>query len=419
MIVLNLQKLTPAFTGVKPPYVKNGRNITPIAINPTETDIQKALKAEKTAKAADDFMEGYNGYAFWFGEDLVVKKYKGKDAFSDDPSREIRMLDTLFNNDLMFPNSQLGMYAFTNGDSTYLVSTKVDGEEPNSVLSPFTKENLASLVEIILKMDKGAPVKGSPKNGCADRVRFMNYDFNGANIKLTENKAGLFDFEYSVLENIDDMIEKTIVRKDTGANCHQSDTSALPSSLRSFEFYTFCPYLNGAKGDVSGLFNDYLAIKGRYHREMYKFFRDFSKESKFKDIVNEISISELAHANLLRKNADGKVPRDIVIAEASKIQMSHFMHEQSQFSDTGRVNPKQLQEYTDETINFFKICYKRAVDSGDINREVYYRDCLELFESWQRVNSTLKEKIDKKDPEIMRKLTDEYAPTLDEKVFAI
>lgn len=419
MIALNLQKFMPAFTGIRPPYVKNGRNITPIAMNPTEADIKKAIEAEQTAKAAKDVMEGYNGYAFWLGEDLVVKKYKGKDAFSDDPSREINMLDSLFDNGLWFKNSQLGMYAFTDGDSTYLVSTKVDGKEPDSVLSPFTKENLTYLVEIISQMDKGMLSEGSSKNGYSDRVRFMNYDFNGGNIKLTENKAGLFDFEYSILENIDDMIEKTIVRKDTGANCHQSDTSALPSSLRSFEFYTFCPYLNGAKGDVSELFNDYLAIKGCYHKGMYEFFRDFSKESKFEDIVNEISIHELAHSNLLRKNAGGKVPADIVLAEASKIQMSHFMHEQSQFSDTGRINPKQLKEYTDETVNFFKICLKRAESAGDINREVYYRDCLKLFESWQRVNGTLKEKIKRKDPEIMKKLTEDYAPTLDEKVLKV
>lgn len=415
MIVFNLQKLSPTFTGIKPPYTRNNRHITPIAKVPSDKDIEDAVKA---AEETSDAMEGYNGYAFWLGEDLVVKKYKGENAFSNDPSREIKMLDALFDNGLIFQNSQLGMYAFTDGDSTYLVSTKVDGKEPDSVKSPFTKENLTSLVGIILQMDKGMNMKDSSKGGYNDRIRFMNYDFNGGNIKLTENKAGLFDFEYSVLENIDDMIEKTIIRKDTGANCHQSDTSALPSSLRSFEFYTFCPYLNGAEGDISELFNDYLAIKGSYHRKMYRFFGDFAQESAFPDIAREISIHELAHANLLRKNADGKVPTDIVLSEARKIQMSHFMHEQSQFSDTGRINPKQLKKYTEDSIRFFKTGLEKALQNGDINREVYYRDCLELFSSWKRVNDTLKVKIDKKDPEIMRKLTDDYAKTLDSTVLA-
>ncbi len=410
MITFNLQKLSPAFAGIKPPYSRNGRNITPIAMNPKEKDIEKALEAEKTAK---NVMEGYNGYAFFLGEDLVVKKYKGKEAFSDDPSREIRTLDTLFDNGLMFNNSQLGMYAFTDGDSTYLVSTKVDGKEPDSIKSPFTKENLVSLVGIIAQMDMGMLIEGSSNNGYSDRIRFMNYDFNGGNIKLTEDKAGLFDFEYSVLENIDDMIEKTIIKKDTGANCHQSDTSALPSSLRSFEFYTFCPYLNGANEDVSELFNDYLQIKGLYHGKMYDFFRNFAHESDFSEIAKEISTHELVHSNLLKKNRNGKVPKDIVLSEARKIQMSHFMHEQSQFSDTGRINPKQLEEYTKECIEFFKSRLFVAVQTGDINREVYYRDCLELFSSWKRVNGTLKEKIERKDPEIMKKLTDEYAKTLD------
>ena len=78
MIALNLQKFMPAFTGIRPPYVKNGRNITPIAMNPTEADIKKAIEAEQTAKAAKDVMEGYNGYAFWLGEDLVVKNIRAK-----------------------------------------------------------------------------------------------------------------------------------------------------------------------------------------------------------------------------------------------------------------------------------------------------------------------------------------------------
>jgi len=415
MIVFNLQRLSPAFAGIKPPYLKNGRKITPIAHDPSESEIKRALEAEKTAK---DVMEGYNGCAFWLGEDLVVKKYKGENALNNDPDREIRTLNTLFDNNLFFNNSQLGMYAFTDGAFTYLVSTKVDGEEPDSEVLSFNKENLSSLLGIISRMDKGTLVEGSSKRGFSDRIRFMNYDFNGANIKLTKDKAGLFDFEYSVLENIDDMIEETIIKKNAGVNCHQSDTSPLPSSLRSFEFYTFCLYLNSVKSGAPELFNDYLALKGSYHREMYKFFRDFSKESKFPDTANEISIHELAHSNLLRKNADGKIPSDIVMSEARKIQMSYFIHNQSPFCSTGEINPKQLSEYTDESIEFFESSLQKALDKGDINREVYYRDCLELFSSWKRVNGDLKKKIRKNDPETMKKITDEYAKTLDVTVLA-
>lgn len=401
-----------SFCGICRPYVNsNGVKVIPISSKPNDREIESAIGTSKNYNKKP--MEGYNGYVYWLGEDLVLKKFKGDEAFSNDPSREINMLDSMYDNSLVFNNSQTGKYAFTTPDGeTYLVSTKVEGKNP-SLDNPFTKENLKSLVGIISQMDSGADFKGSSKKGFSDRCRFMNYDFNGGNINITPLKAGLFDFEYAVIENLDDMIDKTIIRHDTGANCHQSDTSGVPSSLRSFEFYTFCPYLLSLDNPKS-IFQDYLEIKGDYHKKMSEFYADYANQSDFRGICKGISKKELVHSGLLKKDEKGCIPEDILKAEAYKIQMSHFMHEQSQFSDTGRINPKQLKDYTKKITAFFKASLEHAEASGDKDRVIYYNDCLELMASWMRVNTTLAEKIEKKDPEIMKKLITTEVTTLDE-----
>lgn len=177
-------------------------------------------------------MEGCNGRAYNLGEDLVVKIYKRNEQDSSRvANRETSMLDILFNMGLKFPNSQVGCYAFqTPEGENYLVSTRVAGESPNPNAVNFNKENLSSLVDTIYNMDTCA---SSFSEGAG--LRFMNYDFNGKNIKITPDKAGVFDFEYSNIEKIDDMINQKIIQDCVGINCHQSDTSPLPSNLRSFE----------------------------------------------------------------------------------------------------------------------------------------------------------------------------------------
>lgn len=54
-----------------------------------------------------------NGVAFMWGEDLVIKKYKPKDtALNYGPGREIKALDSLFENKVKLGDSQKGLYAF-------------------------------------------------------------------------------------------------------------------------------------------------------------------------------------------------------------------------------------------------------------------------------------------------------------------
>lgn len=401
------------FCGIKKPYTnKNGIKITPISVDPTEKDIKDAIQSTKTSTKP---MEGLNGHAFQMGQDLIVKRYKGEKAINNDPSREINLLDNLYDSNLTFINSQVGSYAFEMPDGqTYLVSTKVQGKNPNALNgSVFTKENLQSLSEIILQMDKGSNIPNSSREGFSDKCRFMNYDFNGGNIKITPEQAGLFDFEYDKFENIDETLFNAINYEIHGYNCNQSDTSALPSCIRSFEYWTLCDYLKDAD-NAKELFNDYLEIKGNYHAQMSDFYNEFSKESAFPNEVMNISEKEAVHARLLQKDSDGKIPSDILTAETKKIQMANFLHEQGIFNTTGIINPKQLADYTDETISYLTDCLHSAEKNNDSDRITYFKDCLELVSQWSNVNKDLKRRIDENDPSALKKITIEHIKTLDD-----
>lgn len=409
-------KLTPNyfnninFKGIKSPYTdKNGNYITPISSCPNEGDIEKAI-ATVNSPFRKKAMEGCNGRAYNLGEDLVVKTYKRNEQDSSRvANRETSMLDILFNMGLKFPNSQVGCYAFqTPEGENYLVSTRVAGESPNPNAVNFNKENLSSLVDTIYNMDTCA---SSFSEGVG--LRFMNYDFNGKNIKITPDKAGVFDFEYSNIEKIDDMINQKIIQDCVGINCHQSDTSPLPSSLRSFELRTLQDYLLKAS-NADELFDDYLLIKGKYHSKMSDFYNRYSKLSKYPKQVLSISEKEKAHSRLLTPDETGHVPKDIKKAEAIKMQMANFLHQESPFCATGKVNAEQLREYVEKALNHFYAGLSSAVKNADEDRITYYNDCLELFSSWRKVSMEVAYLTKYHDKCLMEKLTNKRMKTLDD-----
>ena len=402
------------FLGIAPRYINNsGQFVIPIAKNPSKQDIEAAIEATKiTIKP----MEGYNGEVFWLGKDLVVKRYKGKNAFSDNPDREIDMLDKMYDHNLKFENSQQGMYAFkTKNNTTYLVSTRVMGQNPVYPQNQFNKENLKATVDLILQMDMGTIVENSSRNGFSDRCRFMNYDFNGKNINITPNSTGLYDFEYSRLDNIDELIRRDVISMRPTLNPHRSDTSGLPSSLRSFEFYAFSEYLK-SMDNIDELFNDYLEIKGKYHEKMAEFYQNFARESCFTNVMYGISSKEYIHSTLLKKDSNGKIPNDIKISEAIKIQMANFVHEQSPACSTGKINPQQLRKFTKDTIEFFYEQYDKAIKQEDSHRCCYYQDCIELFYDWEQVNLDISRRITDKDKDTLRKITHNYIETIPDKI---
>ncbi len=407
------------FKGIAPEYKNvNGCTVIPINTNPATEDIEAAIAASK--KPGNQLgKSGYNGAAFHLGQDLVVKKYKGENAFNNAPRREVNILDKMYECSFKLPNSQQGEYAFqTPGGEFYLVSTKVAGINPNHQICNFNKENLKSLLQDqIITMDKGVMISKSSKYGFGDRCRFMNYDFNGDNINLLPDKAGLFDFEYSAFENIDDMIYERIIKGDPEINWHQSDTSAVLSSLRSFELWAFCYYMKRAENS-DALFEDYLELKGEHHSSMADFYKEYSGETSFPETVTKLSEEEAAHSRLLTRSENGKIPKDIKKAEAIKIQMAAFIYEQSQYCSTGEINVAQLREYTEDATSYFRQRLEKAQSENDKDREIYYKNCLKLFSSWGKVNQNLKSQLESSDKDeqgqIAGKIVDKHILTLND-----
>ncbi len=419
---LNCNTLT--FKGVVPPYKRSGFNVMPIYENPSQQDIASAIEATK--KSENNLGTGLNGSAFTLGQDLVVKAYKGKkDAFDYNPMREIKVLDDMYENHLVLPRSQKGSYAMKAPDGTfYLVSTKVEGKNPIPENTSYNKENLTALVDEITMLDQGSLSK---KDG--ERQRFMSWDFGTGNIKITPHSAGLFDMEWGEFKNLDDMIKDNIIDKKAGACPHMSDTSWLFSNLRSFEFYALCEYLQEAENsDV--VFNDYLEIKGKYHKKMAEFFNEYEKETKYPDIVRKIARGEEAHSKLLAKDENGKIPKDIKKAEMMKRQTVYFVHEQSDFNTTGHVYAKivdgkvltsQVAEYIKAGKTFGNKMLKKAKTQGDKDREIYYSNFLEFLSAQEGVKGWMQYQIDqapsqdKSDSRVItNKLVDKPVKTLDD-----
>lgn len=408
--IFNLNN-SPCFGGIKSPYMdETGNYIIPIKTCPSADDINAAIKATTKIDKTKKDMEGCNGKAFFFGEDLIVKTYKaGNKKDSSIPEREIKMLDKMYDLGIHFPNSQDGCYAFiTPSEEYYLVSTKVEGENPNPSAMNLTKENLFSLINIICDMDKGQ-YEPSQKTF----YRFMNYDFNGKNIKVTPKKAGVYDFEYSQIENIANKIQERIYGGINGVNCHQSDTSFLSSSLRSFELWTLHNYLLKSP-NADKTFNDYLSVKRKYHYEMSLYYREIAQDCYFSEILENIARKEKAHASLLRTDENGKISKDIKKAEAIKIQMASFLHQRTPFCATGIVNPEQLKQYVTDSIDFFSKQLNIAKENNDKNRIIYYEDCMELFSSWKMVIPEIEYLIKNDISYFMHKITKERMKTLND-----
>ncbi|GBF23462.1 hypothetical protein tpqmel_0866 [Candidatus Gastranaerophilus sp. (ex Termes propinquus)] len=406
------------FKGVAPRETrKDGVILIPLHSKPSGQSIEAAIKATESSK--NRISSGLNGTAFVLGQDLVVKKYKGEKAINNDPMREVNILDDMYEKKFSSPKSQKGQYAMQMPDGTfYLVSTKVDGKNPDPVRNTFNKQNLASLLSEITRLDQGVV------DASGGRSRFMNWDFNSGNINITKDKAGLFDFEYGTFENLDKMLEKNVVNNCEGACPHLSDTSRLYSSLRSFEVWALVDYLNKVE-HPDKLFGDYLELKGKYHADMAEFYGEYENESKYPDAVKNIAESEKVHSRLLRRDEGGEIPQDIQKAEMKKMQAANFINIQSQFSSDGKVCAQvkdgkiltsQVKEYIDEALFFSWNEYSKSKKTGDSDREVYYSNCLDYFFKQSLVKDWMQYQLDKpQGPGILKdKIASEPRVTLDD-----
>ena len=396
---------SPTFTGIKPPYTNKIAEIYPIFNDISFSELKEAIRVTKDNK---NFLgEGMNGKAYnlCWGRDLVVKKHKKETALvNSDLWRETKKLDILYdflNEGHDIKNSQRGIVSFktTKGDF-YLLTTKVMGEEACPAKKTLNKDNLSSLMTIIKEFDKG-----SSKTG-----RIMLNDLNSGNIKFTKNNAGILDFEHLSTFQIDDEIKKVIINKNYGLDCHTSDTSYLDSNLRSFELAFLKPYLCKMKSDMATkLFDDYMILKGGYHETMSEHFKSVANSSKFPKIIDEIALSEKAHARLLVP-AIGKISKDIKMAEATKIQMAEYIFISSKWCNdsNSKFNPKQILEFYNNSKNEFKLNLQRALKNKDPDRVVYYKDCIKLFKKWDKIESRFNNLSESQ----LQRLTQDYQKTL-------
>ena len=399
------------FSGVKPPYKRNGYKVIPINTDPTDKEVQEAIRATQT----ENKMLGQNGAAFYLGEDLIVKKHLSTSMPEETLDQEIYVLNYMYNNNIRFKNTQQGCYALKKDGQSYLVSTRINGANPSPQNAKFTAENLKELVDTIIEFDKGVETVNE-LTGITKNERFLNYDFHLGNINVTPKTAGTFDFEYSKFRDLDTLILNQTVFKRKNANPYRSDTSELSSNIKAFEFYALNYYLQNTedKEEAKEIFKTYLKLKSNYHKEMSDFFYRYSKFGEFSATGEIISNKELAHSRLLRGDKNGEIPKDILLAEAKKIQMAVFVNECSSNNDIGEINKEQFENFVTDSQQFMEINLQKAISTDDKDRIVYYEDAIGLFDELKNSISYINKKIEEGGITFAEKLQEEKIITLDE-----
>ncbi len=378
-----------SFQGIIPPYKIAKAKIYPIAKDISSLEINNVCNT--ISKKTDLIGEGVNGEAFYYGQDLVVKKCKPNALCPNNIMNEAEKLDILYEffkergKGFSLGNTQKGIVAFqlNNGES-YLISSLVKGKKADYCTNPLNCKNLSSLVSIITELDKGSKKYG----------RLMVYDINLGNIHFTKDNAGILDFEHLKGEKLDESIKNVIIDKNYGAAVHTSDTSFLDSNLRSFEFSAFYDYLANTPAQISRkLFNEYLNIKSSYHKNMAKHLKEQAKNSLYPEIIESIVNSELAHSKLL---ANKNLSKDIIKSEVMKIQMSRFMFISSKYCNSPniRFNPMQIRRYRQDGLEYFNKKLIEALDAKDFDRITYYKDCIKIFNKWAKADDLPKTMID-------------------------
>lgn len=386
------------FKGICPEYVKqNGFRVVPIAINPSQKDINKAMTIVQENNSS---LDGRNGKAYMWGEDLVVKKYMSKnEAINYNPRREIDILDSMYEKNIQDANIQRGLYAFETPQGEYfLVSSQIHGVHPHRNQNCFNKENLEELVLTIQKLDEGiisTSLLGTTQT--AKLLRIMHNDLSMANIKVTEDGAGILDFEYMDYRDVTDV---TLAEKEKRLNgsviMNLSEITMQPANLKDFEYRTLAQYLKKTEHPKE-IFKYYLNAKSQYLEKMAQYYKKCSKNPIFTEIasnLDEISTKMKNYALLLR-NAVNTNDKNILKAEAIKIQIADFLYLMTPYSNTRKFNPTQLKSYIDFAKDFFTSEYKKAVEEKDKLKIQYYLDCFDLIKNWEKT----KDKIDKKSQE--------------------
>lgn len=380
-----IEKIT--FKGIVKPYTNpNGYHIIPIAQNPNQNDIEKAIEATKIKKAHS----GLNGRAYFYGEDLVVKKYLNPDeACNYNPNREIDSLDLMYEAGIKSPNIQEGKFAFTTPENeVYLVSSKIQGQNANPTTNKFNLKNLYSLVDTICELDK--PKRYDAQTQDARRFRRapiifpyqvpMHYDLAIGNFNITEERSGIFDFEYLQMEDLNDKYFRMKNGYHSGTLSNLSDIPGIISNLRNFEYRGLLTYIdNLEQSERLEFFTNYLSAKSEYHKNRALYFYSELKKFPHNPELEDLALKEAKHSYLLSEPT-----KDIIKAEAIKIQITSFIYKQSQFdrSSKSKINPAQIINYIEYANRFFN---EKSRTSQTQEEREYFEDCKLLMNSWNGV----------------------------------
>lgn len=401
-----------SFCGIAKPYTnEKGYHVIPISKNPTQKDINKAFLATFFKKPHS----GLNGSSYFYGKDLVVKKYFDENkAYNHNPNREISALDDMYENGLNIKNNQIGHFAFINPKGqTYLVSSRVQGNTFNAKTNKFNEKNLKSLVDIFTKMDMPIYDESLDKNGDFPYKVFMHYDLSKENYNINENSAGIFDFEYAHCENLD----KFLNRSRYFSSPDFSDTPETISNLKAFEHRGLLPYLNEINTtEAKKLFKTYLSIKKDYHLKRAEFYEEEYHKRNIAELKT-LSLKEQAHAKCLEEE-----DKNIIKSEAIKIQIAGFAYNISFFApEETKINPKQIKEYLLMANEYFENMYQNTQNQEE---KIYFKDCLELVKNWNEIILLMKIYAEKPQPpheknmelyqKFINKISQEYSTTLDE-----
>ena len=328
-----------------------------------------------------------NGCTYKINDEFVVKVPHKERRKVDSIIKETLNLDLLYNffkeRKVNWQNSQRGIAAIYNDDGEgYLISTFVPGGECGKTID-LNSKNLNSVMQIITELDIGTK----------DNGRLMSYDYNTHNIHYTETTAVIYDFENLKCLKLEDEILKRVVNGRKSNTPHLSDTSALTSNIRTFEFGTIYHYTKKLKPEErKNFFKKYLHEKSIYHNKMAKYYEKEAKGNIHGAFLSKLAKKENVHSELLNIN---RITDDIIKSEAIKIQLAVFIYHFNNGKIRKEINPKQITLYYKESLKFFKDKLHNAIKSRNKNEAIYYFDCVNALEIWGNLSKINSFKYDK------------------------
>lgn len=363
------------FLGIKPPYRINDTTIYPI-----EQDLSlKQIEEVKRCITDNRFIgQGLNGRVYRINDDYVVKVPISDRNVKDSILNETKKLDMLYDflneRKVDLQNTQRGIASFfTDKGEEYLISTYVKGSERNKTNNRLNKYNIDSMMKILTELDIGSEKYG----------RIMSYDYNSGNVNFTKKSAGILDMEYMRGTPLNFDIDNHIIRGRWSLSPHLSDTSALVSNVRTFEFGNLYHYLMSlSQSKAEKIFKIYLDRKSLYHAKMAEFYTQKSTEGTYTEIFKDLARRENNHSNLLNKK---HITPDIIKSEAIKIQLGEFLYRICGSKIRGNYNPYQIYNYYTDSQKYFKNKFKETRKSGDYELASYYYDCMRTLGTWKQL----------------------------------